>query len=226
MRARLSALPWQAEFAIVVLGAFGWFTYVSLHMFFLGHTGVAISGSEKLHLVAFELPLLMGLGAFLYARGWTLERIGLVPSWRDTAIGIGLACAAYLTYRAAWIGFGELFPSIAHALAVHYAVQSQISFFSILALLAVNPLFEEVFVAGYVITVLKEKYGVVLAVNASLTIRILYHLYQGVGGLFSHVPVGLLFGIWYARTRRLWPLVTAHAAMNLFSLRHYIGASF
>lgn len=223
VRTRLSSLPWQAEFAIVFLTAFGWFIYVSLHIYFVRHTGVVISGSEKLHLVTFEVAVITLLGAFLYARGWTLARIGLTPSWRDTAIGIILAFVSYLMYRFAWTVFYELWPSLSRALAVHYSVRSQISPLSMLALLAVNPLFEEVFVIGYIITVLKEKYGAILAVNASLTTRILYHLYQGIGGLFSHIPTGLLFGIWYVRTQRLWPLIVAHAALALYSLRHYIG---
>jgi membrane protease YdiL (CAAX protease family) len=221
---RLLSLPWQAEFAIVIFIAFGWFTYVSLHIFLVGHPGVVVSGSEKLHLVGFEVLVMIVLGAFLHARGWTLMRLGLAPSWRDTAIGIVLAGVSYLLYRVAWIAVCELSPSLARTLVVHTTLRSQISPFSMVALLTVNPLFEEVFVAGYVITVLKEKYGAVVAVSTSLTIRVLYHLYQGVGGLLSHIPDGLLFGMWYVRTRRLWPLVIAHAALVLYSLRHYIGA--
>ena len=166
--------------------------------------------------------LLLLLGSFLYERGWTFERIGLRPTWRDTFIGIILAATSYEMYRVGWFAFFELFPALARAALVHHSVSSLLSPFSVLALTAVNPLFEEVFVAGYVITVLREKYGPVPAVSASFTIRILYHLYQGVGGLFSHVPVGLLFGIWYVRTRRLWPLIVAHAALAVFALCHYI----
>lgn len=32
------------------------------------------------------------------------------------------------------------------------------------------------------------------------------------------VPVGLIFGYWFAKTGKLWPPIVAHAAINLLSL--------
>ena len=43
--------------------------------------------------------------------------------------------------------------------------------------------------------------SVATAVNISAAIRLSYHLYQGVAGVLSVVPMGLLFAIWFARTR-------------------------
>lgn len=56
------------------------------------------------------------------------------------------------------------------------------------------------------------------AVIVSVTIRVSYHLYQGIPGLLAIIPMGLLFGIWFARTRQLWPLIVAHALFDFVGL--------
>lgn len=222
MHRGIASLSPQAEFAIVLLVAFGWFIYVSLHHFLFGIPGFVVSNAGKFRLVALEVVLFASLGYFLYERGWTLERIGLKPTWTDTGIGIGLALAVYLTSWLARSALYEVSPSFAGAAVIHGTVLSNPSPVALLAVAAVNPLYEEFFVSGYIITSLKEKYGTLLAVNTSFTIRILYHLYQGIGGLFAIVPMGLLFAAWYASTRRLWPLIVGHAALNLYASLHYL----
>jgi membrane protease YdiL (CAAX protease family) len=42
--------------------------------------------------------------------------------------------------------------------------------------------FEELFVCGYVITALKERFGTTAAINVSAGIRVFYHFYQGALG--------------------------------------------
>lgn len=61
------------------------------------------------------------------------------------------------------------------------------------------------------------------AVAISVAIRVSYHLYQGIPGLIAVVPMGLLFGIWYARTRQLWPLIVAHAIFDFVGLAPRVG---
>ena len=48
----------------------------------------------------------------------------------------------------------------------------------------VNGIFEELFVAGYIITALTPRRGMWMAINVSVVVRLLYHLYQG--------PIGVL----------------------------------
>ncbi len=61
------------------------------------------------------------------------------------------------------------------------------------------------------------------AVNISAAIRLSYHFYQGVAGVIAVVPVGLLFGYWFARTRQLWPLIVAHAILDFVGLASGAG---
>jgi membrane protease YdiL (CAAX protease family) len=49
-------------------------------------------------------------------------------------------------------------------------------------------------------------------------VRLLYHLYQGPIGILMAVPMGLLYGYVYSRTRQLWPLVVAHVLLDLIGL--------
>lgn len=43
-----------------------------------------------------------------------------------------------------------------------------------------------------------------------------YHIYQGIDGVILITTMGLLHGVFFRLTRRLWPLIIAHAANNIF----------
>ena len=57
-----------------------------------------------------------------------------------------------------------------------------------------------------------------MAINVSVVVRLLYHLYQGPIGILMVVPMGLLYGYVYSRTRQLWSLVVAHVLVDLIGL--------
>jgi CAAX protease family protein len=218
MRKFLQPLSPGAEFLIVITVAFGFFIVRSL--FSAVHPTIAPhhTGHSLNVLVAYELFLLVMLGTFLHLRGWTLARLGLAPTWKDTAIGVGLALAAYAFYVAGWMALVASAPQLAQAATRMTVVASGVSVPTAIALVLVNPLFEEVFVAGYTISALKDTRGESFATNCSVAIRLLYHLYQGVVGVISIIPTGLIFAFWYLRTGRLWPLIVAHAVLDLTGL--------
>lgn len=43
-----------------------------------------------------------------------------------------------------------------------------------------------------------------------MLVRVLYHLYQGPLGAISILLTGTIFGIYYWKTRKLWPVAFAH----------------
>jgi membrane protease YdiL (CAAX protease family) len=49
-----------------------------------------------------------------------------------------------------------------------------------------------------------------------------YHLYQGYGGFIGNAVMGVLFGLWFQRTRRVWPLIVAHFLIDAASFVGYI----
>ena len=82
----------------------------------------------------------------------------------------------------------------------------------------VNPFFEETIVVAYLMGALLNQDNPWRAINVSVGLRLLYHLYQGVTGVISIVPVGLVFSYYYFKKRKLWPLVFAHGVMDFVAL--------
>ena len=165
-------------------------------------------------LVLNELIVCGVLGLFLYARDWTFERLGFVFHWTDVLWSLVLFASVYAVFYAAW----HLLSWFSVPLPRVHVVSSGVSVQTVIALVIVNPVFEEVFVAGYIIAALKDVRGQTFAINVSVAIRLLYHLYQGVTGVLSIIPMGLIFAYWFARKGRLWPLIAAHAIMDVAPL--------
>ncbi|MDQ2750113.1 MAG: CPBP family intramembrane metalloprotease, partial [Actinomycetota bacterium] len=60
------------------------------------------------------------------------------------------------------------------------------------------------------------------ALAASAVLRGSYHLYQGFGGFLGNMVMGLIFGYWFQRTRRVMPLVIAHFLLDAVSFIGYL----
>lgn len=163
------------------------------------------------------------LGAYLLWRaGFRLASVGLGRQrlGRDTAAGVGLA---------ALIGIpGLVFYLVAWNAGLNLAVQPSTLDDSwwrpiVLTLAAAgNAWAEEVLVVGYLLTRLRQlgwRENTSLLVAAVL--RGSYHLYQGIGGFFGNLLMGLLFGRVWQRTNRLWPLVIAHTLLDVVAFVGY-----
>jgi membrane protease YdiL (CAAX protease family) len=82
---------------------------------------------------------------------------------------------------------------------------------------------EEVIVVGYLLDRFgKFGWSVPLAIMTSATLRGSYHLYQGFGPFFGNLVMGLVFGWLYTRTKRVMPLVVAHALLDIVA---FVGFS-
>jgi membrane protease YdiL (CAAX protease family) len=222
LRELILRLPQWAELIIVELGAFGYFIAISL--WYATHPVVAspaASGSDGgiIGLALFEVAVFAVLWSFLLLRGWSLARMGLFLDPIDVLKGFGLALATAVAY--------ELLGVLVALVAPHWltAVEANANFpkagFTIstaVAVLIINPIYEEVFVCGYLISALKTKRSAWVAIHASVAVRLLYHLYQGPIAILEIPTFGLIFGWWYARTGRLMPLIAAHGVLDLVAL--------
>ncbi|MGU3437365.1 CPBP family intramembrane glutamic endopeptidase [Actinomycetes bacterium M1A6_2h] len=86
-----------------------------------------------------------------------------------------------------------------------------------------NSFAEEVVVVAYLINRLKALgWSQNKALGASALLRGSYHLYQGLGGGVGNVVMGLIFGRYFQKTNRLWPLVIAHALIDVVA---FVGFS-
>lgn len=81
---------------------------------------------------------------------------------------------------------------------------------------------EEILVVGYLL-VRARQLGVppVVALFATALLRGSYHLYQGFGGGLGNLAMGIVFALWWMRTRRLWPLILAHTLLNVVAFLGY-----
>jgi membrane protease YdiL (CAAX protease family) len=82
-----------------------------------------------------------------------------------------------------------------------------------------NGFCEELAMRAYLIPRLEQLLGAAWkSVIGSALVFASYHIYQGIGAAMSIFVVGIVFGAIFYRIRRIWPLVAAHACMNIVSL--------
>ena len=199
------------EFVLVIALAFGLNIAASLELA-LSYTGspMELSDAELLAGLAFELFLIPVIWLVLRSRGWTLADFAVHRSKGSTVLG-GLLAIAIL---AVWYLFEVVFGKV--------PVVSKATLLPALALSIVNPFFEEFLVLAYVIQAMRKRFGLVTAMNVSIAIRLLYHLYQGPLAVIPIAFFGVVMTLVYVRMGRLWPAIVAHGILDFVALSGWI----
>lgn len=226
MQKFLRALSPIDEFIIVVVAAFGSFIAINILTVLQAAPKASgaygqISESDFAFLLLFELLVLMLLATFLHARGWTLERVGLGPNLKETISGIALVAVTEFVASVIWVVVTLPSPKLQQAEETFSVLSGPFSPALVVAVSVVNPIFEETFLCGYMLSALKERTHWWIPVALSVGVRTLCHLYQGPVGLTFVVPLGIIFACWYLRQGRLWPLIVAHVAFDFIPLFWY-----
>lgn len=82
---------------------------------------------------------------------------------------------------------------------------------------------EEVIVIGYLLTRFSQLgWRAPTSVVVAAAVRGSYHLYQGLGGFVGNFVMGLVFGWWFTRTKKVLPLVVAHTILDTASFVGYV----
>jgi membrane protease YdiL (CAAX protease family) len=85
-----------------------------------------------------------------------------------------------------------------------------------------NALLEEVVGVGYLLHRLRElSWPPAAAVGLHALLRGSYHFYQGFGGFLGNAVMGVVFGLFYLRFRRVMPLVIAHTLLDVVAFVGY-----
>lgn len=85
---------------------------------------------------------------------------------------------------------------------------------------------EEVIVVGYLMTRLRQLgMSNTRTVVLSSLLRGAYHLYQGFGAGLGNFVMGVVFGVVWRRTGRLWPLIVAHGIIDTVAFVGYALAA-
>lgn len=196
----------------------------------LGQQSVALSGNlSSVSLIDLALQLLpiirlCAWGALvvylLWRAGHQLRSVGFTWSGRDVVRGLGLAALIGLP--------GLAFYLIAVAAGFNLTVVPTAiggDWWRVPILIGhsvANAIAEEVLVVAYLLTRLRDLgWSNRSALVSSAVLRGSYHLYQGLGGGVGNIVMGLVFGYYWQRTGRVWPLVIAHATIDIVAFVGY-----
>jgi len=153
------------------------------------------------------------LAYVLYWQGHSLRGIGLTFRISDVLWALPLAFFSRLLATAVGrllLVYSVSFPELAPSLAPHWLT------WLMLIPAAAN---EELIVRAYLMTEVSELTGsMAVAVLASIGFQALYHLYQGVPAALVHVGGFFVAAVFYASTRRITPVILAHALHNFWLL--------
>lgn len=172
---------------------------------------------------AVQLFAIASLGGYLLWRsGIALPRIGLGRCRVRRELPPGLVLAAVIGLPGlALVAAARAFGMNAHL--VPSEVDGAWWRWPILILVALgNAAAEEIVVVVYFLTRLRQLgWSENRSLAASALLRGCYHLYQGLGAGLGNVAMGIVFGRYYQVTSRVWPLVIAHAVIDVVAFVGY-----
>lgn len=164
------------------------------------------SDASFMRLIGHELFTAFVALFYLRARGWDVASLRPLP----TAAGVGMGVVLYGTVWVLGAMLVSPFESGGVEQPIERMVQEARLSLPMIALTAVvNGTFEEVFLLGFLMRGLRG-YGLSVALGLMLLVRVLYHLYQGPIGALWVLVFGLVVGLYYVSSGKLWPAVCAH----------------
>jgi membrane protease YdiL (CAAX protease family) len=209
-----------SEAFVVVAICFGVFIAASLAAMaggFRTADGSGFSDAAFAHMIRLELVLGALALWWLHRRGWRPADLLPWPTWRGSAFGAALCVVALL----AWYGLNwcvNLGDYAAQPIAQMLAAARPSPMMVVLAS-ALNGVYEETFLVGYLVRGFSDR-GPAAAIGVSVLVRLLYHVYQGPIGALAAVVFGCIVGLFYWRTRLLWPVAFAHMLQDIVSLSY------
>lgn len=161
------------------------------------------------------------LAYVLSRNGRRFKDLGLHWSLRDFGFGFLVYLASFGTYV-----IGSLCIQLFHYFKYYafYTGPTGKDFFghpglAMVPFVLFNPFFEELIVRAYLMTEIRELTGsVVLAASVSVVLQSAYHLYYGWLGALSTMFLFIPFAVYYAVTRRAFPIIVAHGIFDVFAL--------
>ncbi|HEY1502337.1 MAG TPA: CPBP family intramembrane glutamic endopeptidase [Acidobacteriaceae bacterium] len=169
-----------------------------------------------------------GVAVLVYVlrkRNASIDELTRRPEWQDIPRALMLYIGTCIAAAAAWYPINF----VSYVAVGHYPAHAQVG--QLLGMQAtviwlvfqfVNPWYEELIVRGFLMTELSALTGVRTAVIASTLVQVSYHLYQGWMNATAVGVIFLIFSIYYARTRRLLPIIIAHTLQDVLALMFYL----
>jgi len=174
---------------------------------------IALDDHEALATLGIEALFALVLVPWLWWRGWReMDALSAPSGPLDVPRGIVL-------WFLAWLALGLIFSVVAQFEKDlgDQAVKVHLSDIVIIAVSILNALFEELLWLAYGVTALARRIGLKRACLVSILFRTSIHAYEGPLAVLGVLPIGIVFTVYYARTRRVWPVIVAHALQDAFA---------
>jgi membrane protease YdiL (CAAX protease family) len=221
------------EIAMVLFLATGLFvassawaaTHGSSHRYFT----LLLTDSRMLDNLALESAILGLFVLYLRWRGWTPPDLKIKPGFVATLEGIPLAVAMFVAnlttvFALLLVVFltQTQYQTPMQFLAAHVPQLQphsiQIGWIVLVVAVVFNAFFEEITCTSYMFNQFAAKRGPLFALLLTVLIRMGYHTYEGTVHMLGIGAVFLVAGAFYWWTRNIWPLIIAHALVDLVSM--------
>ncbi len=173
---------------------------------------------HAVHLLGGECSILAIFFVYLHWRGWRPADLKITVNRIGISQGIFLAFLVLLLtasgeYLVRILHIRSPFPHVTH---FAYSDRTHLGWAALLAHLIVNALFEEVTCMAYAFNQFAAKRGPAIAILLVLLLRASYHIWKSPADLVITVAGFSLFGLFYWKTRNVWPLIVAHCVFDLY----------
>lgn len=205
-------------FVILIIG-FGWFIYSSTRSFFVVNSDYSHSWMYKItsqgyySIVIYEIIALLIIIYILKVRDWKISDFNLTFTFRLIWIALLIMFIRNIIGNVGFKIF-EAFNIVDESTDRHVQFGLEANWISMSLIIIVNSVFEEFLLMGYLFKRL-ERYHPALIIVLSMLIRQSYHTYQGWLSIVMILPTGLVFGYYYYKHKKLWPVIIAHGFSNL-----------
>ena len=158
------------------------------------------------------------LAYVFWRQGRGLRSIGIGFRWSDPFKGVGLMILAFIVTAGLYYlihGIERAFGIVPDTRSIPRTGWKERSIVDLIHGTS-SPIFEEVLVRGYLMTEFFELgKPVALAITASVVLQTSYHVYYGLGTALSLSGVFLVFAAYFAKSRKLMPIIFAHLFWDL-----------
>jgi membrane protease YdiL (CAAX protease family) len=188
-----------------------------------------LTNGRLLDNLALESAILGLFLLYLRRRGWSPADLRIQPGLVGTLTAFPLLLAMFaanmVTVTVAYV--------IAFCLQTKYATLLQfftanaphlelhsvhLSWIVLIVAVVFNAFFEEIICTSYMFNQFAAKRGPLIALLLTVIVRMGYHTYEGPLHVLGIGAVFLVVGACYCWTRNVWPLIVAHALVDLASM--------
>ena len=200
--------PWLVYLVVVGFFLASWWRGVAL-----GELDLRLDDKAALGTLVVEGIFALVLVPWLWRRGWRTDAMTQPAGPFDVVRGIGLW---FVTTLVLAVSFGLLtLANKEYAESLNKApLEIALTRPVMLVVSILNAVFEEFLWLAYGVTALGKRIGMRRACAVSVALRTAIHAYQGGLAIVGVLPIGLVYTGYYAMSRRVWPVIVAHALQD------------